>query len=149
VIFTTPVEVTGQQSNQVKGRLDRLHRSLIPCNQGVCAPEPLLGTPTTAPPRRRRQRRLSVEQVRNLVHAYQTGVAVNRLAADFGVHRSTVLDHVHRAGTRRRYPALDGHQVEEAAHLRRLGKSFRDIGNHLGVHASTVRQYLRRAGFTL
>jgi hypothetical protein len=143
------VEVTGQQSNQVKGRLDPLHKSLITCDQGACAAEALLAAPTTAPPRRRRQRRLSVAQVRNLVHAYETGVSINRLAADFEVHRSTVLDHVHRAGTRRRYLALDGHQVQEAAHLRRLGKSFSDIGNDLGVPASTVRQYLSRAGLTL
>ena len=104
------------------------------------------GTPIETSQPRKRQRRLSPEQVRALVAAYGAGVAINELARRFKVHRATVLDHLNRSGSKRRYPALDQSQVAEAVNLYRAGKSFRDVGIALGVHASTVRQILLRAG---
>jgi DNA-binding CsgD family transcriptional regulator len=139
------VEVTGQLSNHsVAGLVARLHLSLTSRDQ-VLHPHPKAADATVTPsPPRRRQRCLSDDQVRSLVEAYKAGIAINELAAEFHVHRSTVLDHLNRAGTKRRHPAVDSHQVEEAAQLRGAGKSFRDIGRHFGVHASTVRQHLVR-----
>jgi DNA-binding CsgD family transcriptional regulator len=107
------------------------------------------GHPEAIPRTLRRQRRLSPEQVDELIASYQVGVPINDLAAQFEIHRSTVLDHVNRAGTRRRYPALEVRDVEEAAELYRTGQSLRNIGIHFGIHASTVRQYLVRAGIKL
>ena len=98
---------------------------------------------------RRRQRRLSQDQVAELIASYRVGVLINDLAVQFQIHRSTVLDHVNRAGTRRRYPALEPPEVEEAAQLYRAGQSLRVIGIHFGVHASTVGQYLVRSGIRL
>ena len=98
---------------------------------------------------RRQQRRLSQDQVAELIASYGVGVPINDLAVQFQVHRSTVFDHVHRAGTRRRYPALAPLDVEKAAELYRAGQSLRAIGIHFGVHASTVGQYLVRAGIKL
>lgn len=136
----------GQLSNQsVAPVVARLHQSLIRRDQVVHPHREPSGANVTSSPPRRRQRRLPDDQVRSLIEAYKKGAAINELAADFGVHRATVLDHLNRAGTKRRYTALDSHQVEEAARLRGVGKSFRDIGRHLGVHASTVRQHLTRA----
>ena len=140
------MEVTGQLSNQlVAGVVARLHQSLTRRDQVVDSHrEPAEAKVTLSSPRRR-QRRLSGDQVHSLTEAYEAGAAVNQLAAEFGVHRSTVLDHLNRSGTKRRYPALNSHQVEEAAQLRGAGKSLRDIGCRLGVHASTVCRHLAQA----
>jgi len=73
-------------------------------------------------------------------------VAVDELARQFAVHRSTVLDHLNRSNARRRYPALDEGGVKEAVQLYRSGVSLRGIGTRLGVHASTVRLTLLRVG---
>jgi hypothetical protein len=81
--------------------------------------------------------------------SYRVGAPVNDLADRFEIHRSTVLDHVNRAGATRRYPALGLREVEEAAELYRTGQSLRTIGIHFAVHASTVGQYLVRAGIKL
>jgi lambda repressor-like predicted transcriptional regulator len=81
-----------------------------------------------------------------LIAAYEDGAAVNDLARRFGVHRSTVLDHLNRSQARRRYPALDEHGQDVAAQLYRSGLSLRDVGITLGVHASTIRMALMKAG---
>jgi site-specific DNA recombinase len=107
------------------------------------------GPPEAVPRTIRRQRRLSQEQVHELIDSYRLGICVNDLAAQFEIHRSTVFDHVNRAGIRRRYPAIGPREVEEAAELYRTGQSLRAIGIHFGVHASTVGQYLVRAGIKL
>ena len=141
------MEVTGQQSNHsVKARLDRLH-GWAGVDQVVRARdetrEPSCAVPS-AP--RRRQRRLEPERVKDLIAAYSGGVAVDELARQFAVHRSTVLDHLNRSNARRRYPALDEGGVKEAVQLYRSGVSLRGIGTRLGVHASTVRLTLLRVG---
>ena len=97
------VEVTGQQSNlSVKARLDRLHRWAAGVDQVVHSRREPADAKNTTSPGRRRQRCLSDDQVHSLVEAYEAGVAINELAAEFHVHRTTVLDHVKRAGTKRR-----------------------------------------------
>jgi DNA-binding CsgD family transcriptional regulator len=92
---------------------------------------------------------MSPKRVHELIAAYKTGVPINELARQFEIHRSTVLAHVNRAGTRRRYPALGRPEVKEAAELYQSGQSLRTIGVRFGVHASTVGQYLVRAGIKL
>ena len=94
-------------------------------------------------------RRLEPAKVVELIRAYDEGVPVNDLAAQFNLHRSTVLEHLNRAAPKRRYPAMDQAQVEEAAQLYQAGKSLRDVGIHFGVHASTVSRNLTGAGVPL
>jgi len=136
------VEVMGQLSNQDRRlRIRQLHAVM----QEQCLSNPLeMSTGDCVP--RRKQHRLSAAQVAELVLAYQSGVSLHSLATQFQVHRSTVLDHLNRAGTQRRYPALAPAQVELAARFYQGGQSLREVGVHLGVHASTVRNALRRAG---
>ena len=144
------VEVTGQQSNlSVKARLNRLHEWITHSEQVVRALKGITDRPPGASSLRRRQHRISPKQVHELIAAYKMGVPINELARQFVIHRSTVLDHVNRAGTKRRYPALGRLEVEEASQLYRAGKSLREVGKHFGVHASTVGQYLVRAGIKL
>jgi DNA invertase Pin-like site-specific DNA recombinase len=141
------VEVSGQQSNPaVRARLRRIQGCLTDTDQEIRELGSCPGTSSRTSRPRKRQRRLSSEQVQTLVAAYGAGIAVNELALHFKVHRATVLDHLNRSGSKRRYPALDQNQVAEAARLYRSGKSFRDVGIAFGVHASTVRHHLLRAG---
>jgi DNA-binding CsgD family transcriptional regulator len=77
-------------------------------------------------------------------------MAINELAERFGIHRSTVLDHLNRSEPRRRrYPAFDEHGVELAVKLYGTGLSLRDVGHSLGVNPSTVRLSLLRSGVRL
>jgi DNA invertase Pin-like site-specific DNA recombinase len=107
--------------------------------------------PSQAVPRtpKRVFRRLEPAKVVELIRAYSEGVPVNDLAAQFNLHRSTVLEHLNRAAPKRRNPAMDQAQVEEAARLYRGGKSLRDVGIHFGVHASTVSRNLTGTGVTM
>jgi hypothetical protein len=59
--------------------------------------------PAAPPPRiLQTQRRLSAEQVDQLVAAYQAGKTVRELASQFDLHRTTVLAHLERQGVSRR-----------------------------------------------
>jgi IS30 family transposase len=88
--------------------------------------------------------------VAELTSACESGAAINDLAEQFEIHRSTVLEHLNRSEPRRRrYPALDESEVEVAVQLYATGLSLRNVGIALGVHASTVRLSLRRAGVPL
>jgi transposase-like protein len=101
--------------------------------------------PKTQTPRRV-QRRLSADELEGLLRSYDRGTPVNKLADEFKIHRSTVLDHLNRSTTRRRYPALDDKGLETAKQLYASGLSLRDVGLTLEVHASTVRFALMSAG---
>jgi len=140
--FASPVEVSGQLSNhETPSQIAQLQAVVLEQRTGCLAP-PIASEPTL----RRRQRRLSAAQVEELAAAYRAGAPVNDLAAQFRIHRSTVLDHLNRSDTPRRYPALDSCQVEEAARFYEAGQSLRAIGIHFGRHASTVRLALIKAG---
>jgi DNA-directed RNA polymerase specialized sigma24 family protein len=140
------VEVSGELSNHdILSRIGQLHAVVLDQRADPATP-PVLAS--AAP--RRRQRRLPPAQVAELTTAYESGAAINDLAKRFGIHRSTVLEHLNRSETRgQRYPALDEHEVDVAMQLYGTGLSLRNVGIALGVHASTVRLSLRRAGVTL
>lgn len=125
-------------------RLTQLHATIL----GLCSSDSTQPKISYHAPRRR-QYRLSPEQVLDLITAYRSGVAVNELAERFSIHRSTVLDHLNRVGTLRRYSALSDYQIEEAARLYRAGQSLRELGLRYRVHASTVRTALLRLGIKL
>lgn len=53
--------------------------------------------PTTTIPRpKQRQVRLTKPEIDELVKARATGTTINALAAQFGIHRTTVMDHLKR-----------------------------------------------------
>jgi len=91
---------------------------------------------------RRAQRRLTDQQLKELLTGYEQGRPIDELAAQFGIHRSTVLDHLNRSHAPRRYPALDEDRIKLAIERYQDGLSLRDVGITLGVHASTIRQAL-------
>ena len=143
--FATLVQMTGLLSNQTQVRLERLRKRLRTSDQDVCHSKP---TPTKrrAPRGRRPQRRLTQEQLTAVLAAFLGGAPVKDLARQFGVHHSTIQDHLNRPPRARRTPALDEAMLSQAIKLYASGLSFRTVGRQLGVHAATVRDYLLKAG---
>lgn len=93
------------------------------------------------------QRRLKPPQVEELLQGYREGVPINDLSAQFGIHRSTLLEHLNRADLpRRRYPALQGDELKEARRLYESGQSAATVAEHFAIDASTVYRTLKREG---
>lgn len=92
-------------------------------------------------------RKLSPDEVAELVAAYQQGAAVTALSQRFGVHRQTVDQHLARAGVAKRSQVkMTPSRVARAKELYEQGWSARQIGVELDVCASTVSNKLKRAG---
>jgi AraC-like DNA-binding protein len=85
---------------------------------------------------------LSTTEIAELVDSYRSGATVKDLAARFGVHRTTVTQHLRRDGTTTRRRGLDDDQIEHAVRLYRQGSSLARVGERLNVHAEIVRQAL-------
>lgn len=97
---------------------------------------------------RQNQVRLSPAGVDELVLAYQQGATVRELVEQFGVHRTTVLDHLKRRGIARRanIRKLTDEQVQQAARYYRAGNSLVTTGMHFGVDGTTIAREFRKAG---
>lgn len=98
--------------------------------------------------RRQNQVRLSSAQVDVLLEHYDQGEGINRLAARFGIHRTTVMEHLDRAGVGRRVGLIDRH-LQEARQLYESGLSLAKVAQHFSVDGETVRQAFKRAGVPL
>lgn len=94
------------------------------------------------------QHRLSAAVVTELLAAYQAGGSVSLLAKTYELHRTTVLNHLKRAGINRRpwIRKLSDGQVQRAAALYASGASLAAIGEHFQVDATTIRNEFTRAG---
>ena len=84
-----------------------------------------------------------------MVTAYEAGTSINELAATYGVHRTTVVRHLDRAGVSRRSTPLAGLDIKELVDLYAKGWSLNRIGQHFGVQPTSVYYRLRRAGVTM
>lgn len=104
-----------------------------------------------APPEHRQRqthRRLTDDQVDDLVSRYQGGCTIPELVAEFQIHRTTVSGLLKKRGVetrvlRRRMTDAD---VELAASLYSTGESLAAIGKRFGVYDSTVLREFRKAG---
>lgn len=95
-----------------------------------------------------RVRRLSEDEVDQLVSGYQQGDSVYTLGRRFGIHRVTVSEHLRRAGIETRLHkrvALSETQLDEARRLRASGMSFSRIATVLGATPYLVRRELTEA----
>jgi hypothetical protein len=84
-----------------------------------------------------------------LVERYLGGSAVKELAAEFGVHRTTVASVLQRQDIKLRQVGLNEDQVEEACALYRNGWSVGRLGQLFGVDGTTVWRYLLLAEVTM
>ncbi len=103
---------------------------------------------SATPVSRRVVRRLTTEQVAELVESYRAGDSVPIVAKRFGIDRSTVLAHLDRAGVPRRptVRAMTDAQVQEAARLYAEGLSLLRTGERFGVSDKTILKEFRKAG---
>lgn len=86
----------------------------------------------------RRQRRLSATEVTQLVAGYRAGARIKVLAAQFGINRNTVTEHLSAVGVRKRLKGMSPRQIRRAKGLRANGWSYDRIGRELGFDGSTV-----------
>jgi transposase len=83
-----------------------------------------------------------------LIATYRAGATISQLAADFGVHRTTVAAHLDR----RRIPrhiertAWDDGTLRKAAELYVTGLSLAEVASRYEIDAQTVANRFRRAG---
>jgi uncharacterized protein (DUF433 family) len=97
---------------------------------------------------RQNQTKLAVEQVSELIAMHEQGAPIDELAVTFGIHRTTVMMHLHRAGAERRTGLVQRH-LKEARGLYESGSSLARVAEHYDVDAETVRRAFKNAGLSL
>jgi hypothetical protein len=117
----------------------RLHR-ILSC-QGRDRP-----SHRPVPSVRQQQTRLSDSQRFELLERYLAGESATALAAELGVHRSTIFSFLRRAGVQTRYRILNDGDVTVARQMYEAGQSLAVIGEHFGVADRTVLNVFRRVG---
>jgi transposase-like protein len=95
------------------------------------------------------QKWLTPEEIVGLVEAYPGGSTIKDLAATYGIHRWTVLEHLKRQGVPRRRSKLSQVDIDKAIDLYRLGHSMQSIAETIGSNSETVRQRLIKSGVEL
>jgi DNA-binding NarL/FixJ family response regulator len=93
-----------------------------------------------------RTKALPPATVAGLVDASLAGATISELAAQYGVHRTTVAAHLDRNAVPRRQRGLTPDQAREAARLYRTGLSLARIAERHHVDPHTVRTALLRHG---
>jgi hypothetical protein len=100
----------------------------------------------------RRMHRLSEGQAQQLVEERAAGAEIKELAERYGVDRSTVINHLRRAGVpgrRRQGRRLSPDQVTAAGKLYASGLALVDVGVQFDVDRRYLRKALLAAGFPL
>jgi transposase-like protein len=98
----------------------------------------------------RRLRRLSVDEVRELVKARNQGAEINQLAEQFDINRDTVMRHMQQAGVpKQRWQGrtLSPERLEEAGQLYASGVSVIKVAEQFAVDRRYLRKVLPDAGF--
>ena len=116
----------------------------------ICRLRDLPRRPRADPVQRRKQpqRRLDESEVGALIGAHGEGKGLDELASEFGVHRTTVMNHLDRAGVERRSGFVERH-LDEARVLYESGRSLADVGLQLGVSGDTIRLAFRAHGIAV
>ncbi len=89
---------------------------------------------------------LSPAQVEALVASYRSGASTTELSLTFGVHRRTVVAHLHRQGVPLRRDGLASKHTGTAVRLYNEGWSLAQIATRFGTTARTVRAVLLAQG---
>jgi transposase-like protein len=88
-------------------------------------------------------RRLSPIEIDQIVEDYRTGVgSIYDLADIYGVHRSTLAQHLKARGVELGGRPMTLNEIDEARELRRQGLSGNAIGRAIGRDPKTVRSAL-------
>jgi len=95
------------------------------------------------------QRRLSPEEIEELVACYRAGATALALAGKHSIHRTTVLALLERHQVSRRWRVLTPGHIERAVSSYASGHSCASIAKELQVNPETVRQALLKAGVAM
>jgi hypothetical protein len=102
--------------------------------------------------KRRHQRRLSQDEVQELIAARRAGKQINDLSAQFSIHRATVQNHLRRAGIEHRRwggRTLTPDQLQQAGQLYDTGLSLVAVGERFGVDKRYLSRALPTVGFVI
>ena len=97
-------------------------------------------------------RRLTDAQAAQLAADREAGVEIKDLAVRYNVDRSTVINHLHRAGVpgrRRQGRTLSPEQLQAAGELYVSGLNLIEVGEQFDVDRRYLRKALPQAGFVL
>ena len=106
-------------------------------------------TVAVQPTERQAQRRLTTQQVEQLVAANQAGASVRELAAKWRLHRTTVAAQLRRAGVKLRYHGISADRIDDVVRLYGEGWSCQRLAERYKCDNETVRQALTHAGLAL
>ncbi|MDZ7733900.1 MAG: helix-turn-helix domain-containing protein [Acidimicrobiia bacterium] len=104
--------------------------------------------PPIRPKARAPRRRLTGNEVDQLVAAYEAGASMTEVAALYHIHHTTVLLHLRRRGvpTRANVRKLTDQDAHRAARYYQSGESLATVGKRFGVDAQTIRREFAKAG---
>jgi DNA-binding CsgD family transcriptional regulator len=95
-------------------------------------------------------RRLTPDELRQVLNLYRLGKSTYTLARQFGTDRHTITEHLRRGGvTPRPRQKLTPQLIEQAAQLYASGQSLATIGKHLGLSPMTVGKAITGTGIRL
>jgi DNA invertase Pin-like site-specific DNA recombinase len=137
------VGLLGRYRNQ--DTVARLERVLAGAGQ-----DPVSSRTVRSP--QRRLRKLSSDEVNELVQLRSDGTEINELAIKFGVNRDTVMRHLQNEGVpKQRWPGrtLTPECLQEAGQLYASGLSAIKVAQQFGVDRRYLRRVLPEAGFPL
>ena len=97
------------------------------------------------------QRRLADEIIDQLVEDYVSGLSINALARQFGIHRTTVMTHLEARGVQRRQNVrkLSAAKVALASKRYESGLSLASVAKEFGVNAATLTREFRASGIPI
>jgi predicted DNA-binding protein (UPF0251 family) len=101
---------------------------------------------------RQRQRRLSPDEVLELIRLRETDTEIEVLAEQFGIHRTTVMALLQRSGVpgrRTGHQDLSTVRLAAAGQLYATGATLAAVGEQFGVSRSYLRDALPEAGFAI
>ena len=97
---------------------------------------------------RQMHRRLSPEHRDQLIDEYRAGASMLALAKRWKIHRTTVAEHLRRAGVETRRQGIPTEKLDEVITLYNHGWSCLQLAERYGCNAETVRTYLKGVGIT-
>ena len=146
--LSNPLEIAetlaAQRSQPILGSVDGIETTQIrPSDDRSEGPREEKGRLSNPP-----QRRLSPADVDDLIASYRGGASISQLAAEFGLHRTTVAGHLDRHGVPRHsgQTGWDDETLNEAAELYESGLSLADVAHQFEIDAQTVANRFRHAG---
>lgn len=97
-------------------------------------------------PIRQRQRRLTEDQVKQMVARYHEGATVYELAKEFSIRRATVSERPKKAGVSMRFQPPGNELIDSMVGLYQSGLPLAEVGDRVGTSPGTVHRHLRIHG---